>query len=490
MGDRIAIVGMACRFPGAPDLAAFWRQLEAGVDAVTEGRRDAGSWSGVSGDPALEDSFARRGGFVAGIDRFDARFFGIPPIGARTMDPQQRMLLETSWQALDDAGIDPDRLRGTRTGVITGIAPSEYRDLMRAGSADVNYLGTAGSMAVGRVAFQLGLEGPTMPVVLNCASSLVAVHQAVAALRQGEVDLALVGGVNAVLSAGLTREMAELRMLSPDGRCKTFDAAADGFVRSEGCGMVVLKRLDDAEADGDRIWGVVRGTAVNQNGASAGPTVPNGPAQERVIEAALTCAGVAPSDVDYLEAHGAGSELGDTIEVQAAAAVYGRGRAAEQPLLIGSVKTNLGHLESAAGMAGLIKTVLAMQRGVIPRHLHFHDPNPNLDWDRLPVRVTGRPTDWPANGGRTRRAGVSAFGVSGTNAHVVVEAYPAASGTEEWGWPVGAAQRVAAQQEGLKPHAVRLLPLSAKSDAALRELVGALSDLARQTQWRAARRCR
>ena len=238
----------------------------------------------------------------------------------------------------------------------------------------MNYLGTAASMAVGRVAFQLGLEGPTMPVALNCASSLVAVHQAVAALREGEVDLALVGGVNAVLSAGLTREMAELGMLSPDGRCKTFDAAADGFVRSEGCGVVVLKRLGDAEADGDRIWGVIRGSAVNQNGASAGPTVPNGPAQERVIEEALTRAGVAPSEVDYLEAHGAGSELGDTIEVQAASAAYGRGRAAEQPLLIGSVKTNLGHLESAAGMAGLIKTVLAMQRGVIPRHLHFRNP--------------------------------------------------------------------------------------------------------------------
>ena len=487
MGEGIAIVGMACRFPGAPDLAAYWRQLEAGVDAVTEGRRDAGSWSGVSGDPALEDSFARRGGFVDGIDRFDARFFGIPPIGARTMDPQQRMLLETSWQALDDAGIDPDRLRGTRTGVLAGIAPSEYRDLMTSGGAGVNYLGTAGSMAVGRVAFQLGLEGPTMPVALNCASSLVAVHQAVAALREGEVDLALVGGVNAVLSAGLTREMAELGMLSHAGRCNTFDAAADGFVRSEGCGMVVLKRLGEAEADGDRIWGVIRGSAVNQNGASAGPTVPNGPAQERVIEDALARAGVAPADVDYLEAHGAGSDLGDTIEVQAAAAVYGSGRAAECPLLIGSVKTNVGHLESAAGMAGLIKVVLAMHRGVIPRHLHFRDPNPNLDWERLPVRVTAEPTAWPRDAERPPRAAVSAFGVSGTNAHVVVEGFAApdgaTAGVGAGPWPSGPARRVAAPapesaevppagDERPVTRETRMLPLSAASEAALRELAG------------------
>ncbi len=487
MDDGIAIIGMACRFPGAPDLAAFWRQLEAGADAVTDGRGDAGSWSGVSGDPTLQDSFARRGGFVDGIDRFDARFFGIPPIGARTMDPQQRMLLETSWQALDDAGIDPDRLRGTRTGVLAGIAPSEYRDLMTSGGAGVNYLGTAGSMAVGRVAFQLGLEGPTMPVALNCASSLVAVHQAVAALREGEVDLALVGGVNAVLSAGLTREMAELGMLSHAGRCNTFDAAADGFVRSEGCGMVVLKRLGEAEADGDRIWGVIRGSAVNQNGASAGPTVPNGPAQERVIEDALARAGVAPADVDYLEAHGAGSDLGDTIEVQAAAAVYGSGRAAECPLLIGSVKTNVGHLESAAGMAGLIKVVLAMHRGVIPRHLHFRDPNPNLDWERLPVRVTAEPTAWPRDAERPPRAAVSAFGVSGTNAHVVVEGFAApdgaTAGVGAGPWPSGPARRVAAPapesaevppagDERPVTRETRMLPLSAASEAALRELAG------------------
>ena len=474
--DGIAIVGMACRFPGAPDLPAFWHQLEAGAEAVTDGRWNSGS--GSAAELSGEYASYRRGGFVEGIDQFDGRFFRIAPIEARGMDPQQRLLLETSWQALEDAGIEADGLRGSRTGVYAGVAASEYRDLMTAGECDVSYLGTAGSMTVGRVSFVLGLEGPTMPVELNCASSLVAVHQAVTALRQGEVDLALVGGVNAVLSPGLTREMAELGMLSPEGRCKTFDALADGFVRGEGCGMVVLRRLGDAEAAGDRIWGLIRGSAVNQNGATAGPTVPNGPAQERVIEQALSRAGVPPSEVDYLEAHGAGSALGDPIEVQAAAAVYGRGREADRPLLIGSVKTNIGHLETAAGVAGLIKTVLAMKRGLIPRQLHFRDPNPHLDWERLPVRVTAEDTDWPLRPDRPPRAAVSAFGVSGTNAHVVVEGYEATSGAA---LPAGSAQPIVVSlpepvadlplsEEGFTGRGMRFLPLSGKEDGALRDL--------------------
>ena len=477
--DGIAIVGMACRFPGAPDIAAYWRQLEAGHDAVTDARQDNGSWAGVAGDPAAADGIWARGGFVDGIDRFDARFFGMSPIGARMADPQQRLLLETTWQALEDAGIDPDRLRGSRTGVYAGVSTSEYRDLMMlAGSETLSYLGTASSTAVGGVAFKLGLVGPTSPVMLNCAASLVAVQQAVAGLRQGEVDLALVGGVNAVLSPGLTVEMAALGMLSRRGRCSTFDAAADGFVRSEGCGMVVLKRLAEAEADGDHIWAVIRGAAVNQNGASAGPTVPNGPAQERVIEDAVAQAGVPPADIDYLEAHGAGSELGDPIEVNAAAAVYGKERAADRPLLIGSVKTNIGHLESAAGVAGLIKVVLAMRHGAIPKNLHFHDPNPHLEWERLPVQVVSETTDWPDTLDRSPRAGVSAFGISGVNAHVVVEGYGDPNGLA-----ASAPQRiavdlpdaVAGQQEiddGLSARETRLLPLSAKSDAALQDLAG------------------
>ncbi len=486
--DGIAIVGMACRFPGAPDIATYWRQLETGHDAVADARQDNGSWAGVAGDPANADSIWARGGFVDGIDRFDARFFGMSPIGARMADPQQRLLLETTWQALEDAGIDPDRLRGSRTGVYAGVSTSEYRDLMMlAGSETLSYLGTASSTAVGGVAFKLGLMGPTSPVMLNCAASLVAVQQAVAGLRQGEVDLALVGGVNAVLSPGLTVEMAALGMLSRRGRCSTFDAAADGFVRSDGCGMVVLKRLAEAEADGDRIWAVIRGAAVNQNGASAGPTVPNGPAQERVIEDALSQAGVSPADIDYLEAHGAGSELGDPIEVQAAAAVYGKERAADRPLLMGSVKTNVGHLESAAGVAGLIKVVLAMRHGAIPKNLHFHEPNPHLEWDRLPVRVVSEMTDWPDTLDRPPRAGVSAFGISGVNAHVVVEGYGPVNGASAEGdggnSHAGAPQRVAAtlpepvaslppSEEAFSARETRVLPLSAKSDEALRALAG------------------
>ena len=479
--DGIAIVGMACRFPGAPDIASFWRQLETGHDAVTRGRQDNGSWTGVAGDPAVAVGAWLHGGYVEEIGHIDARFFGLQPIGARTMDPQQRLLLETSWRALEDAGVDPEGLKGSRTGVYAGIATSEYRDLMMmAGGEGLNYLGTASSTAVGGVAFKLGLMGPAIPVMLNCAASLVTVQQAVAALRQGEVDLALVGGVNAVFSSGLTMEMAALGMLSREGRCKTFDAAADGFVRSEGCGMVVLKRLAEAEADGDRIWAVIRGAAVNQNGASAGPTVPNGPAQERVIEAALSQAGVPPSGVEYLEAHGAGSALGDPIEVQAAAAVYGQERSPERPLLIGSVKTNIGHLESAAGVAGLIKVVLAMRHGLIPKHLHFRDPNPHLEWDRLPVRVVSEATDWPLEPDRPPRAGISAFGISGTNAHVIVEGYgsPEKDAPAPDGAPrpvvVPLPDAVAGRQTdvGLAARNARLLPLSGKSDASLRMLAG------------------
>ena len=472
--DSMAIVGMACHFPGAPDLTTFWHLLENGKDAVTDGRQDPGSWNNLAKDLPPQYAAYRRGGFVERIDQFDARFFRISPIEARIMDPRQRMMLETTWQALEDAGMDPDELRGSRTGLYAGIATSEYRDLMTASDYGISYLGTAASMTVGRIAFLLGLEGPTIPVELNCASSLVAVHQAVMGLRQGEVDMALVGGTHAVLSPDLTREMADLGMLSREGQCRPFDASADGFVRGEGCGMVVLKRLSEAEAAGDRIWGVIRGSAVNQNGASAGPTVPNGPAQERVIEEALSRAGVAPSEVDYLEAHGTGSELGDPIEVQAAAAVYGKGREADRPLLIGSVKTNIGHLEPAAGVAALIKAVLAMKRGKIPKHLHFEEPSPHIDWDRLPVQVASALTDWPSHPNRPPRAGVSAFGISGTNAHVVVEGYDSSDTT-----PVGSAQPVSLsgmdfpdEEETFAPRQTRLLPVSGKSDEALRDLTG------------------
>ena len=482
--DGIAVVGMAGRFPGANDLAEFWQLLEKGADAITDGRPDGGSWSGAVGDPDAEDIATRRGAFVNDIDWFDSRFFRISPIEARTMDPQQRMLLETSWQALEDGGLDPETLRGSRTGVYAGIGGAEYRDLFQSRNREHNYLGTTGSVTVGRVAFALGLEGPALPVDMACASSLASIHQAVVALQRGEVDLALAGGVNAILSPGVSRFMMDVGMLSPTGHCSPFDASADGYVRGEGCGMVVLKRLSEAEADGDRIYAVIRGSAVNQNGASAGLTVPNGPAQERVMAEALAEASASPSEVDYLEAHATGSQLGDPIELNAAASVYGKGRDAERPLLVGSVKSNIGHIESAAGIAAFIKTVLSMNKGVIPESLHLETPNPNFEWDQKPVRITSDKTDWPTNSARPPLAGVNAFGLSGTNAHVLVEGYgtPTADSAETGGTgsPMGAPQPIPVSpseqaddvwisDELTTERTVRLLPLSGKSESALRE---------------------
>ncbi len=483
--ERVAIVGMACRFPGASDLASFWHLLESGGNAVTDGRQDSGSWHGFVGDRATEDPVYRRGAFIEGLDEFDARFFRIPPIEARTMDPQQRLLLETSWQALEDAGINPDRLKGTRTGVYTGISNSEYRDLMTARGLDIDFLGTTSSVAAGRVAFTLGLEGPAIAVDQACASSLVAIHQAVAGLQRGDVDLALVGGVNAVLSPMATQSMAEIGLLSIQGLCRPFDAEADGFSRGEGCGVVVLKRLTEAEADGDRIWGTICGTAVNQNGASAGLTAPNGPAQERLIKEALAQAGILPAEVDYLEAHATGSELGDSIEIQAAAAAYGHARDPQHPLLVGTVKANIGHLEAAAGIAGLIKVVLAMHRGTIPGHIHFQNPSPLIAWDKLPIHVASETMAWPHDSERPPRAGMSAFGVSGTNSHIVVEGYrePGArlSELEASLLPAGSARTVpvilpeswgtsVSLEAGSTKRKTRLLPLSAESGTALAAL--------------------
>ena len=459
----VAIVGMACRFPGGGDLSAFRELLEAGTEAISEA---------PPGRPELTerntpDSVPIRGGFIDGIDEFDAEFFRIAPVEARLLDPQQRLLLETSWRALEDAGIAPDRLRGSRTGVYAGVFTSDYRDLMvEAAAMDSAYAatGVSASTAAGRIAFALGLEGPAVAVDTACSSSLVALHQAAAALRRGEADLALASGVNAILSVNQMAAFGDAGMLAPDGRCKTFDARADGYVRGEGCGMVVLRRLAEARAEGDRILAVIRGSAVNQDGASAGLTVPNGTAQERVIRAALAQAGITPSGVDYLEAHGTGTALGDPIEVEAACAVYGEGRAADRPLLVGSVKTNIGHLEAAAGIAGVIKVVLALRCGTIPRHLHFETPNPRLDWSSLPVRVAAEAAPWPEDRSRPPRAGVSSFGFSGTNAHVVVEGWRDAPAP-----PVPLPEGVAGAP-GVRP--ARLLPLSGRTPTAVRTLAG------------------
>ena len=480
---------MACRFPGAPDVPAFWRLLDEGASAITEG--EPGSGAGRVGelfrDAAVQNSACRFGAFIDGIDQFDAAFFRISPVEAQLLDPQQRLMLEVSWQALEDAGIDPDGLKGSRTGVYAGISNNEYRTLVLDGNDTsepaaslYSVAGTSFNTAIGRVAFALGLRGPAMAVDTACSSSLAAVHQAVSGLQRGEADLALAGGVHAILSGRLFELRGNAGMLAPDGRCKTFDAAANGYVRGEGCGILVLKRLSDAEADGDRIWGVIRGTALNQDGASQGLTVPNGEAQQQVIADALAWAGVEAADVDYVETHGTGTPVGDPIEAEATGMAYRAGR--DRPLLIGSVKTNLGHLESAAGAASLIKVMLAMKRGVIPSHLNFRDPNPEIPWERLPLQVTAEPMGWPRRGDRPPLAGASGFGWSGTNAHVVVEGYgvpDAAEGEDPQRWLVGRSRPVAidtaagvggtAAATAPSARPARLLPLSAKTGDALRE---------------------
>ncbi|HEY7511839.1 MAG TPA: SDR family NAD(P)-dependent oxidoreductase [Vicinamibacteria bacterium] len=431
--EPIAIVGMGCRFPGGVEGAeAFWSALREGRDLVSEvppDRWDIAAYYDPDPD-APGKMYTRHGGFVDGIDAFDAAFFGISPREAASMDPQQRLLLEVAWQALEDAGLPPDRLAGTETGVFVGVSTSDYGALLLK-TADPSrvdvYFGTgnAPSAAAGRLSYVLGLQGPAIAVDTACSSSLVALHLACQSLRARECDAALAGGVNAILAPEVTINMSRARMMSPDGRCKTFDAAADGYVRGEGCGVVVLKRLSDAVAGGDRILALVRGSAVNQDGRSGGFTAPSETAQQAVLRKALAAARVAPADVGYVEAHGTGTALGDPIEVHALSAVLGAGRTAERPLVLGSVKTNFGHLEAAAGIAGVIKVALALRHAEIPPHLHFRRWNPHVVHDGgCPMAVPTERRPWPAAEGR-RIAGVSSFGFTGTNAHVVLESHAA-----------------------------------------------------------------
>ncbi|OCB56705.1 polyketide synthase [Mycobacterium malmoense] len=463
--EPIAIVAVACRFPASPDPEGYWAVLSGGVDAIREIPDDRFEIDEYY-DPDPETPgkiYSRSGGFLDGIDGFDPEFFGISPREAVWMDPQQRLMLEIAWEGLERAGYSPAALRGSRSGIFVGVAANEYSHLLSRDSVEsieAHFItGNALNAIAGRVAFALGLEGPAVAVDTACSSSLVAVHQACQALHSGDCDLALAGGVNVLLSPESIVAASRARMLSPDGRCKTFDAAADGYVRSEGCGILVLKRLSDAQRSGDRICAVIRGSAVNQDGASSGLTVPNGGAQQRLIAAALARAGVRGGEVDYLEAHGTGTSLGDPIEVQAAAAVYGAERDSHRPLLIGSAKTNLGHLESAAGVAGLIKVVLSLQHELLPRNLHFKNPSPHIPWDSLPVRVVDTAMPWQANG-RPRRAGVSSFGFTGTNAHVLIEEAPPQTVTDS--------ESVAAEPDSAATDArVEVFPLSARSPQAL-----------------------
>jgi acyl transferase domain-containing protein/NAD(P)-dependent dehydrogenase (short-subunit alcohol dehydrogenase family)/acyl carrier protein len=429
--EPIAIVGMACRFPGSPDLASYWRLLVNGDDAIREVPKSRWDVDALyDPDPDAPGKMSTRwGGFIDDVDCFDAGFFGVSPREAIVLDPQQRLLLETAWRALEDAGIAPDSLTGSATGVYVGLSTTDYARVLTVNLAGNGWidghasLGNSVAVAAGRLSYTLGLQGPALVVDTACSSSLVATHLAARSLRTGETRLALVGGVNLMLSPELNIGFSKARMMAADGRCKTLDAAADGYVRGEGCGVVALKRLSDAEADGDRIHALILGSAVNQDGRSNGLTAPNGPAQAAVIRAALADARIVPEQVSVIEAHGTGTPLGDPIEVRALASVYGKRAAGGAAARLGSVKTNIGHLEAAAGMAGLIKAALAAEHGVIPAHLHFKALNPHIAADGFPFAVPTKAEPWGGVDGR-RIAGVSSFGFSGTNGHVIVGGPP------------------------------------------------------------------
>jgi acyl transferase domain-containing protein len=407
--EPVAIVGMGCRFPGGvrgPE--DLWGVVAGGLDVTGPLPGDRGWDAG---------GFVRGGGFVYEAGDFDAGFFGISPREAGGMDPQQRLLLEVCWEALERAGIRPGSLRGTAAGVFAGASGSGY-------AGDLT--GSATSVLSGRVSYVLGLEGPAVTVDTACSSALVALHLACQAVRSGECTLALAGGVMVMVTAGALTEHARIGGLSADGRCKSFGAAADGMGLAEGAGVLVVERLCDARAAGHRVLALVRGSALNQDGASNGLTAPNGLSQQRVIRAALANAGLAPQDVDAVEAHGSGTVLGDPIEAGALIATYGQDRPQGRPAWLGSVKSNIGHAQQAAGAAGIIKMVLALQHQQLPATLHADEPSPHIDWDAGQVRLLTQPVPWPASGDRVRRAGVSGFGMSGTNAHVILEEAPAA----------------------------------------------------------------
>ncbi|HEY3230464.1 MAG TPA: polyketide synthase, partial [Roseiflexaceae bacterium] len=428
--EPVAVIGVGCRFPGASSPEAFWQLLSNGIDAITEvppDRWDIDALFDTNPD-ARGKMVSRWSGFLDCVDQFDAAFFGITPREAIRMDPQQRLLLETAWEALEDAALDTGRLAGTSAGVFVGVGSSDYArfqfgDLDRidayAGS------GNAHSIVPNRLSYLLDLRGPSVAVDTACSSSLVATHLALQSLRSAECDLALVGGVNLILSPEASITFSKAHMLAPDGRCKTFDARADGYVRGEGCGVVVLKRLSDALRDGDPIHALLRGSAVNQDGRSNGLTAPNLLAQQAVLRQALANAGVTPNQVGAIEAHGTGTPLGDPIEVEALSAVYGQPSDDQSAACaLGSVKTNIGHLEAAAGIAGLIKTVLSVERGIIPAQLHFQHLNPNISLHGTRLQIATEARAWPP--GQRRLAGVSSFGFGGTNAHVIVEQAPTA----------------------------------------------------------------
>jgi len=458
--EPIAIIGIGCRFPGrSNDPESFWQVLRDGIDPIAEVPQDRWDVEAYY-DPnpnAHGKTYTRFGGFLEEVDKFDAEFFGIDAQEAVNMDPQQRLLLEVTWEALENAGQAPQRLVGTRTSVFVGIGTNDYAMLqLKSGDSTGidSYTGYGNGFcyAAGRLSYVLGLQGPSMAIDAACASSLVAVHLACQSLRSEECNVALAGGVNLILSPEANIIVSKTRRISAVGRCMTFDAAADGYVRSEGCGVVVLKRLSDAAADGDDILALIRGSAVNHAGASGGLTIPNGLAQRAVIHEALVKAGVKAAQVSYVEVQGTGTPVGDPIEVRALGAVLSEGRSPDRPLALGSVKTNIGNLEAASGMASLIKIVLAMQHRELPPHLHLRQLNPEIVLDEIPAWIPVKRTAWPT-GGEKCIAGVHCFGANGTNAHLVLEEPPPREPRSTTSEP-----------------SLHLLSLSAKNEGSLKEL--------------------
>lgn len=478
--EPIAIIGLSCRLPGgANDPENYWKLLVTGKDGISEVPKDRWNIDEYY-DPdsdAPGKIITRNGGFIDNVDLFDPEFFRISHREAGAMDPQQRVLLEVVWEAIERAAIAPSSLENSLTGVFIGASYDDHAALIQMSSVDM--LGPYSALSIslsalnGRISYTLGLLGPSMTVDTACSSSLVSLHLACNSLQRGECNLAIAGGIYLILSPTLFIILSRAKMLAPDGHCKTFDISADGYARGEGAGILILKRLSDAERDHDNILAIIRSSSVNQDGPSSGLTVPNRVAQAKLIEKALADAKLNPTDISYVEAHGTGTELGDPIEVGAIKDVYGKGRSLENPLFLGSVKSNIGHLEGAAGVAGIIKVILSLNNEIIPPNLHFHQINPKIDLDAIPAKIITTPTPWKYDVARVRRAGISSFGFTGTNAHVIIEEPP----------------KFKPEKSNVDERPLHILTLSAKSDIALSSKVENIQRILNSTDYSLADIC-